>query len=294
MGRKLHLTPTKRARILAFHETALSQRVIADKLKVSKTAVHNAIVLFKETKKFYDRSGPRHKRKTTPATDRHIARIVKKSPFKSSVGVQQVLQAAGVSISSSTVRRRLLQNDLRAHAPARKPKLTAAMRKKRLNFAKQYRAWTAEDWRSVMWSDESSFHQFGITKQFVRRPTGARYNERFIIPTVKHPESIMLWGCFSGTGRGTLEFLSKGERMTSARYIEILQNRLLLVMNLHGCTTFMQDGAPCHTAKATMKWFRDNSVPVLSWPGNSPDINPIENMWQLMKRKVEAKFVPAH
>src|SRR6476469_2742750 len=170
MGKNLHLSPTKRARIVAFHESGLSERVIANKLQVSKTAVHNAIVLFKDSGKFCDRPGRGRKRKTTPASDRYIARIVKKSPFKSSTGVQQVLQEAGVSISSSTVRRRLLESDLRAHAPAHKPKLTPAMRKKRLNFAKRYKGWSAEDWRHVMWSDESSFHQYSNTKQFVRRP----------------------------------------------------------------------------------------------------------------------------
>jgi len=90
-------------------------------------------------------------------------------------------------------------------------------------------------------------------------------------------------------GRGAIEFLNKNERMTSARYIEIVQDKLPLFMNLHNCNKFMQDGAPCHTAKASMAWFRENKISVLDWPGNSPDINPIENLWQVMKRKVEEK-----
>jgi esterase/lipase superfamily enzyme len=41
---------------------------------------------------------------------------------------------------------------------------------------------------------------------------------------------------------------------------------------------FQQDGAPCHTAKICTKYFTDSNIKVLSWPGNSPDLNPIENL----------------
>src|ERR1051325_10060431 len=46
---------------------------------------------------------------------------------------------------------------------------------------------------------------------------------------------------------------------------------------------FQQDGAPCHTAKVCQKWFKDNNLRLLSWPGNSPDLNPIKNLWAWLK-----------
>ena len=49
----------------------------------------------------------------------------------------------------------------------------------------------------------------------------------------------------------------------------------------------MQDGAPCHKSKASMAFLAENRLHVLPWPGNSPDINLIENLWNQMKRKVE-------
>ena len=54
---------------------------------------------------------------------------------------------------------------------------------------------------------------------------------------------------------------------------------------------FMQDGAPCHKAKAVTKYLRDEGIVVLDWPGNSPDINPIEKMWAIMKKEMRKNVI---
>ena len=54
---------------------------------------------------------------------------------------------------------------------------------------------------------------------------------------------------------------------------------------LHGCA----DLAPCHTSKKVTKFFADNDIRVLEWPGNSPDLNPIENLWAIIKQRLRGK-----
>ena len=75
--------------------------------------------------------------------------------------------------------------------------------------------------------------------------------------------------------------------MNASRYISVLDDHLhvLNFMSIHGCTTFQHDSAPCHKAKSVMNWFHTKNVRMLKWAGNSPDLNPIENLWTLIKKK---------
>ena len=98
----------------------------------------------------------------------------------------------------------------------------------------------------------------------------------------------MVWGCFSWRGRGALEFLKKGEMMNGARYWQILEEKLELFMHQHGTTHFLQDGAPCHKSKLVSAWFQQPpAIQLIDWPGNSPDLNPIENCWSWMKTQLQ-------
>ena len=61
-------------------------------------------------------------------------------------------------------------------------------------------------------------------------------------------------------------------------------------MSVHIRSIFMHDGAPCHRSKAVKEFLEQENVQVLDWPGNSPYLNPIENLWKLMKAKVAEKY----
>jgi hypothetical protein len=117
-----------------------------------------------------------------------------------------------------------------SHVMAMKPLLTLSkMIVKRLKFAKKYAQWTAEDWSKVMYSDESTFCCMKNIRKKVRRPSVSnRFDTKYTAKTVKHPASVMVWGCFSANlGRRGIYFLSKNVIMNSERHEKVLEDHLL-------------------------------------------------------------------
>ena len=83
--------------------------------------------------------------------------------------------------------------------------------------------------------------------------------------------------------------LMKG-KFDTKKYIKMIKNNLFFgVHSLYPANSlFQQDNAPIHVSKKSMEWFETNQIEVMSWPPQSPDLSPIENVWALLTQRVYA------
>jgi transposase len=153
-----------------------------------------------------------------------------------------------------------------------------------------YGSKTSEWWQEkLLFSDEAMFELQPRQPYYIHRPVSSRFHPRYVYPRFHHPVKVMVWGCFSSRGVCALEILRPGETVNSQRYVQILSEHLQISMAWSEATIFMHDNAPPHASKVTRQWLADNNITVLDRPGNSPDLNPIENLWSRLKSIVRLK-----
>ena len=97
----------------------------------------------------------------------------------------------------------------------------------------------------------------------------------------------MFWGCFSYKGPGCL--IPIDGMMNSDRYIHLIETRITRELESQQNPIFQHDLAPCHTSRKTKSCLEENGICVLDWPGNSPDVSPIENLWHICKARLRKK-----
>ncbi|GFV62283.1 transposable element Tcb1 transposase [Trichonephila clavipes] len=207
---------------------------------------------------------------------------------------RQLSSATGTTVSRQTVYRRLGHIGLYARRPVRCVPLTATHCRLRLTWSRELALWTPQQWSCVMFSDESRFSlQSDSRRTLIWRVPGTRYHQENTIERHRYGGAgWLIWGGIILGSRTDLHVQSV--TMTGHIYRDvILEQHVRLFRGAMGAEfLFMDSNARPQRANIVDECLQSEDITRMDWPAYSPDLNPIEHVWDMLGRRIAARQPP--
>lgn len=296
------LTEAKKERVVAIYNIyrnchTTHRHALRQGIQASLSTIKRVIARYKTSRSVKRRRGSGPSRNTSQIIDRSL-RTMAKRDRQANLGqlAQRLHTQHGVSVSRWTVARRLEEGGLARRPAAKRPQLNAAQKARRRAFAETLLR-RKVNWRLVKFSDEKIFSSDNFTRRaLVTRRLDERHAPGCVFPTAKWAIKLHVWGLIGWDGVGPLKQVVGN--LNAHKYVTEIINDLHQQLTIRGRrrpirATFQQNLAPAHSARLTRRFLQERRIRVLDWPGNSPDLNPIEHVWSHVAHRVRSHGRPA-
>jgi hypothetical protein len=268
-------------KIEALREAGLGYGRIAKQLELKRGTVAKHC----QKKDHLSKLPPKEARYQGSIKDRNCLKIKQFILANPTATLGDIHGACELTVSVSSLWRYLKHNDLQLRIAKKAICVSDVNKEKRVAFAKEWVRKPDEVLESIWFSDETMVQSRPNGEVVTyRAPKGSGWVEPSNSSSGK---SVMFWGVVSRQAYGPItEVIGKN---TALNYVETLKETLLPELEVaQGPVIFQQDNAPIHKTDAVMAFLEENQIETIEWPPQSPDLSPIENIWNVLKMKMKA------